>query len=88
MSAASVGNISKTEVILRSAQVGLSTSAIAQIVVTQVTQGIRGEPGPIGDAGGAFLVVNRFAEIASNDAAKAQARQNLDLQNIDGGTFF
>lgn len=57
------------------------------------TQGPPGPPGPQGpqgpawDQGGAFMVVNRFAEIAVNETAKAQARINLDLQDIDGGTF-
>lgn len=45
MSAAAVGNIAKTEVTLRSAQVGISTSSIAAIEVTQVTQGLTGAPG-------------------------------------------
>jgi hypothetical protein len=49
--------------------------------------GPQGEPGPIGTADGAFLVVNRFAEIADNETAKVQARLNLGVQNIDGGTF-
>lgn len=34
-----------------------------------------------------FKVGNRFSEIAENEAAKVQARQNLGIQNIDGGTF-
>lgn len=57
------------------------------------TQGPPGPPGPagptgpVGDAGGALLVVNRFSEFAADEVAKAQARTNLDLQNIDGGTF-
>ena len=46
-----------------------------------------GEPGPVGDANGAFLVNNRFSEIAEDEIAKVQARLNLGVQNIDGGTF-
>ena len=46
-----------------------------------------GEPGPAGDANGAFLVNNRFNEIAEDEIAKVQARLNLGVQNIDGGTF-
>lgn len=34
-----------------------------------------------------FALAARFGEIALNETAKAQARANLDLQNIDGGTF-
>lgn len=50
--------------------------------------GIQGPPGLSGAAvAGGFLIVNRFSEIAVNETAKAQARTNLDLQNIDGGTF-
>lgn len=50
-------------------------------------QGPQGVQGPVGDADGAFTVTNRFSEIAADEAAKAQARANLDLQYIDGGTF-
>lgn len=35
----------------------------------------------------AFTVTARFAEIAADNTAKAQARANLDLQAIDLGTF-
>ena len=41
------------------------------------------------DSGGSsayFQVSSRFAELTTPEA-KAQARQNLDLQNIDGGSF-
>lgn len=56
-------------------------------------QGPVGPPGPPGpqgpawDQGGAFMVTNRFAEIATDETAKAAARQNLGLAVIDGGTF-
>lgn len=65
----------------------------AAVLLEVATQGPPGPPGPtgpagpVGDAGGAFLVLNRFNEIAVDETAKAQARTNLDLQNIDGGTF-
>lgn len=50
--------------------------------------GVQGPPGLSGAAvAGGFLIVNRFSEIAADEVAKAQARTNLDLQNIDGGTF-
>ena len=51
-------------------------------------QGPTGPQGPAGDLSLAFLVANRFYEIAENEEAKATARQNLGLQTIDGGTFF
>lgn len=50
-------------------------------------QGPVGPPGPVGDANGAFLVSNRFSEIAEDEIAKVHARLNLGVQNIDGGTF-
>lgn len=48
--------------------------------------GPQGPQGPIGDAGGAFLVANRLSELP-DDTAKAAARINLQLQNIDCGEF-
>lgn len=49
----------------------------------------QGPPGRDGDAaGGAFLVNNRFNEIAGDETAKQAARANLGLAVIDGGTFF
>lgn len=49
--------------------------------------GPAGPPGPVGDANGAFLVTNRFSEIASDETAQLQARQNLGVHYVDGGTF-
>ena len=49
---------------------------------------VRGVPGPAGDASGAFLVSNRFFEIAADEVAKQTARTNLGLSTIDGGEFF
>lgn len=52
----------------------------------------QGPPGPPGLDGsavvGAFLVVNRFFEIAADETAKQTARTNLGLSTIDGGEFF
>lgn len=48
---------------------------------------IVGPPGPVGDAGGALLVVNRLSEF-DDETKKSAARANLGLQVIDGGTFF
>ena len=48
----------------------------------------QGPPGPPGGASGAFLIVNRFFEIAADETAKQTARTNLGLSTIDGGTFF
>lgn len=50
--------------------------------------GPQGDRGPIGDAFGAFLVTNRFYEIAEDETAQSAARANLGLAVIDGGTFF
>lgn len=53
-----------------------------------VTRGIPGPPGRDGDAaGGALLAVNRLSEF-DNEQKKADARANIGLQVIDGGTFF
>lgn len=52
-----------------------------------VTRGIPGPPGPVGSADGALLVVNRLNEF-DDETKKAEARANLGLQTIDGGTFF
>ena len=49
---------------------------------------MRGVPGPIADLNGAFLVTNRFGEIAGDETAKQAARANIGLAVIDGGTFF
>lgn len=70
--------------------VDATTPTILIEVAQQGVPGPRGLPGPAGpawDQGGAFMVTTRFSEIAADEAAKAQARANLDLQNIDGGTF-
>ena len=50
-------------------------------------QGPQGIQGPIGDAGGALLVIARLSEFTSEEA-KAEARANIGLAVIDGGTFF
>ena len=53
----------------------------------QGPQGPQGIQGPAGDAGGALLVTARLSEFISEEA-KAEARTNLGLATIDGGTFF
>ncbi len=50
-------------------------------------QGPQGIQGPAGDAGGALLVTARLSEFISEEA-KAEARANIGLAVIDGGTFF
>ena len=50
-------------------------------------QGPQGIQGPVGDAGGALLVTARLSEFISEEA-KAEARTNIGLAVIDGGTFF
>lgn len=51
-----------------------------------VTSGEQGPPGVNSATGDFFQVANRFSELAT-EQAKAEARANLDLQTIDGGTF-
>ena len=53
----------------------------------QGPQGPQGIQGPAGDAGGALLVTARLAEFVTEEA-KAEARTNIGLAVIDGGTFF
>jgi hypothetical protein len=77
--------------------VSASTSLQAtQHAVSLTVIGTRGPQGPIGPTGSGeggmlpqdyFAVANRFFEIAGNPTAQAQARVNLDIQNVDGGTF-
>lgn len=50
-------------------------------------QGPQGIQGPVGDAGGALLVTTRLSEFTSEES-KAEARANIGLAVIDGGTFF
>ncbi|CAN7657702.1 hypothetical protein LJR232_004970 [Aquipseudomonas alcaligenes] len=54
-------------------------------VVATGPQGPAGAPGS-GQPGDYFQVINRFGEL-DTEQAKAEARANLDLQYIDGGTF-
>ena len=48
--------------------------------------GEQGPPGVNSATGDFFQVANRFSELTT-EQAKAEARANLDLQTIDGGTF-
>jgi len=48
--------------------------------------GPRGQPGPTGTDVDALHVSQRLAEF-DTPTAKQQARQSLDLENIDAGTF-
>lgn len=59
-------------------------------VVSVAEQGPPGPPGPqgpVGDVDGALLITARLAEF-STEEAKAEARANIGLAVIDGGTFF
>lgn len=49
--------------------------------------GPQGTQGPVGDANGALLITARLAEFDTEEA-KADARANIGLAVIDGGTFF
>lgn len=63
-------------------------TAVVTVVEARSTVVMRGVPGPIADLNGAFLVTNRFGEIAADETAKQAARANIGLAVIDGGTFF
>ena len=71
-------------------EVGSATHELLEVAIPGPPgpTGPQGPAGPIGDADGAFLVINRFNEIAEDETAKAAARSNLGLAVIDGGTFF
>lgn len=70
----------------------LTRDVEALVLLTEMQQGppgppgIQGIPGPVGDAGGALLVSNQLSEL-DTEPKKAQARTNIGLQIIDGGTF-
>lgn len=63
-----------------------STSVVEEVEVVEVLA--VSEQGPPGASWPEpFALSARFSEISTNDSAKAQARANLDLQDIDLGTF-
>ncbi|MEG4315348.1 hypothetical protein U8L64_10095 [Pseudomonas sp. FIP_A4] len=62
--------------------VGLEPDAETVVVMA----GEQGPPGVNSATGDFFQVANRFSELTT-EQAKAEARANLDLQTIDGGTF-
>lgn len=64
------------ELLLLSAPSATLKAQVAAFVVAQ------------GGGGGAFMVANRFFEIAADETAKQAARDNLGVSVIDGGTFF
>lgn len=70
-------------------EVAKSNELITTEAVTElITEGVQGPPGPAGvSAEGVFMVSMRLGEIAGNQSAVVEARQNLGLQNIDGGEF-
>lgn len=75
--------VSQTELLVQ--EVGGETlveQVTTQEVLTVAEQGPPGASWPE-----PFALAARFSEIALDESAKAQARANLDLQNIDGGTF-
>ena len=51
-------------------------------------QGPAGPPGPVGDAGGALLVTNRLAELATDAQAQADAQANLGLGAVDPLAYY
>ena len=62
----------------------VQASPVQVVLMAQVIKGEKGDPG----VGGAFMVSNRFLEIAADETAKQAARDNLGVSVIDGGTFF
>lgn len=63
-----------------------SSVLVEEVEVTQVVAAA--EQGPPGASWPEpFALAARFGEIASDPVAKELARTNLDLQNIDCGTF-
>lgn len=83
-----------TSVVVTSDANYITTSPTSTYIVTDqsssttIVTGQMGPPGKTGDLTGAFMVVNRLAEIAGDPLAVQTAQQNLGLYNIDGGTFF
>ena len=51
-------------------------------------QGPACPPGPIGDAGGALLVTNRLAELATDPQAQADAQAHLGLGTVDPLAYY
>lgn len=82
----SQGNAPTTVTTVNNVSTVYSSDASKITVLTSSSQGppgIQGPPGPIGDA---FQIMNKFSEL-DTEQKKADARTNLELQNIDCGTF-
>lgn len=75
--------VSSTELLVQE----LGNDALVEQVTTQeiVETAMQGPPGASWPE--PFALAARFGEIAADPVAKAQARTNLDLQDIDCGTF-
>lgn len=72
------------------------TQAAPQVLEVATATGPRGPQGPVGpqgpkgdpgDTSGALLALNHLGEF-DTEQKREQARANLGLQTIDGGTFF
>lgn len=75
--------VSDTELLVQQ----LGNDALVEQVTNQevLESAMQGPPGASWPE--PFALSARFSEIASDPVAKAQARTNLDLQDIDCGTF-
>lgn len=75
--------VSDTELLVQQ----LGNDALVEQVTNQeiLEAAIQGPPGASWPE--PFALAARFGEIAADPVAKAQARTNLDLQDIDCGTF-
>lgn len=56
--------------------------------VTVITEAVQGPPGPTPGMGGALLVVNRLAELATDPAAQADAQANIGLGAVDPLAYY
>ena len=76
---------------------GLPATVVTEVeegpvtIVTEAEQGPpgpQGSPGPIGNADGVLLVVNRLSELATDPAAQADAQTNLGLGAVDPLAYY
>lgn len=75
--------VSATEVLVQD----LGNDSLVEQVTTQEVFEVAMQGPPGASWPEPFALAARFGEIAADPTAKAQARANLDLQDIDCGTF-
>lgn len=67
----------------------VNISQVTREVKIDWVKGLRGEKGPAGESANVdnlFQIINNFSELNTAEK-KAAARENLELQYIDCGTF-